>query len=398
LKKKLDISDMSMNDQHRILVLFGSGVVFGQERGNIEALAALMEQGCKILCLVRPGRFSSRITKMLDERGLPWRKIPYIEQRIPGRLLWFLFRNPAAFFVANLLFIRIFRQYRPTHIYAYNQLYVLNFLIALMLVRTPIVYRAGDKPTIHNWIWRTTWRFVVRRTRYFVANSEFVSRSLQINGAARECITVIYNKPPARVSDYANSGVPLLCRRARAIVFVGQISEHKGVHMLVDAFRELADAYPDARLLIAGPISDWSGDADARRLKSRTNNDPVIGTRVEFLGEVEDVPSLLTRAEIHVAPSLFEDPSPNVVMEAKLAGRTSVVFPRGGLPELVDHGVNGYVCEEASVASLVIALRTYLKDPTIALRQGKAARESLTKMGIPEFSERWLDVCSAASR
>jgi len=42
-----------MTMQPRILALFGSTVLFGQERGNIEALRVLKEQGCEVLCLVR---------------------------------------------------------------------------------------------------------------------------------------------------------------------------------------------------------------------------------------------------------------------------------------------------------------------------------------------------------
>ena len=113
-----------MTECPRILALFGSAVLFGQERGNIEALAALMEEGCDILCLVRDENWSTHITPALDARGLAWQKVPYIEHRMPGRFLWIVLRNPIAFLVANWRFLRVVRQYRPTHIHAFNQLYV----------------------------------------------------------------------------------------------------------------------------------------------------------------------------------------------------------------------------------------------------------------------------------
>jgi hypothetical protein len=51
-----------MNARPRILALFGSGLLLGQERGNIEALAALRDEGCEVLCVIRdePGPSSCR--------------------------------------------------------------------------------------------------------------------------------------------------------------------------------------------------------------------------------------------------------------------------------------------------------------------------------------------------
>jgi glycosyltransferase involved in cell wall biosynthesis len=294
--------------------------------------------------------------------------------------------------------MQIVREFKPTHIHAFNELYALNFIIGLMLVRIPMVYRAGDEPTVHNWAWRAVWRFIARRGSQFVANSQFVARSLCSNGIQRDLITVIYNAPPGRVGNVDGHLSLLLPTNVRAIVFIGQISEHKGIHLLVDAFRDVAYDYPDVRLLIAGRISDWRGDSWGRRLRELVANDPIIRDRVKFLGYVEDVSTLLALSEIHVTPSLFNDPSPNVVMEAKLAARPSVVFPCGGLPELIEHGVDGFVCHEASVSALIEALRSYLEDTTLVQRHGNAAFVSLKRLGIPDFRKRWLEAYLTAAQ
>ena len=378
-----------MTEKPRILALFGSAVVFGAERGNIEALAALKEQGCEVLCLIRNESWSTHAPPALDARGLAWRKVPYIEHWMPGRLRYVLFRNPFAFLIANWKFMRIVREFQPTHIHAFNQLYVLNFLIGLMLVRTPMIFRAGDEPTLHNWVWRATWRLVVRHTTRFVANAQFVARSLRQSGVPAERITVIYNAPPARPRLVPQSLDVTLPPGTRAFGYIGQIAEHKGPHLLIEAFREFAAQYPQTHLLIAGRISEWEGDAWARALRDSTVQDPLIGKRITFLAEIENVPGLLARCEALVVPSLFADPSPNVVMEAKQAGRAAIVFPRGGIPELIEHGVDGLVCLEPTVPALVDALRTYLDDPPKAAVHGLAARASLDRLGVPEFGQKW---------
>ncbi len=378
----------------RILALLGGAVLFGQERGNIAALAALQEQGCEVLCLLRNDPWAVRLPEALDERGLAWVQVPYLEHRMPGRMEHFLFRNPLAFLQANWQITRIVRDFRPTHIHSCNPLYVVNFLIALSALGIPLVYRAGDEPTVHNWFWRMIWRLVVWRTDQFVANSVFVAKGLVRHGVPDERITVIYNTPPNRPDQRENALLTPTGDRRQRVIYVGQIGEHKGVHILLEAFRCLATEFPDAQLLIVGRVSEWSGDAWARRLRDATLADPVIGSRVLFAGEREDIPALLRASAIHVAPSLFDDPAPNVVMEAKRAGRPTVAFPRGGLPELVNDGVDGFLCADATLASLADAIRRYLAEPELAERHGLAARASLDRLGIPRFAESWLNVYS----
>jgi glycosyltransferase involved in cell wall biosynthesis len=379
-----------MNSRPRILALFGSGLLLGQERGNIEALAALQEQGCEVLCVIRDEAWSVLVPAALDARGLRYVKAPYIEHRLPGRMRYIVFRNPIAFARAQWRFLRIARDFRPTHIHAFNQVYVLNFLFGLACLKVPMIFRAGDEPTVHNAIWRMLWRFVVRRTDAFVANSEFVARSLRAHGVASDRIAVIYNLPPKRILQGEPQASPGDARPG--VAYVGQVSEHKGVHLLVEAFRAIAARFPDARLVIAGRISDWSGDAWPQRLRDDTLGDPVIGTRVRFAGEVHDVPGLLSASTVHVAPSLFDDPSPNVVMEAKQAACPSIVFPRGGMPELVADGIEGIVCREATAHSLAGALTRYLGDRALARRHGEAALASLERLGVDRFGPRWLKV------
>lgn len=381
-----------MSEHPRVLALFGSGLLFGQERGNIEALAALKDQGCEVLCVIRDEAWSVLVPSALDARGLKWVKAPYIEHRLPGRMHYILFRNPVAILRANLRLLQIVRNFRPTHFHAFNQIYVFNFLFALTALKQPMIFRAGDEPTVHNWIWRTIWRFVVWRTEVFVANSKFVVRAICSQGVRDDRVALIYNAPPRRGPARESLSFPANSETSGRIAFVGQISEHKGVHVLIDAFRIVAKAKSAAHLIIAGRISDWSGDAWARQLRDDALGDPSIGKRVLFAGEITDIPRLLSGSCVHVAPSIFHDPSPNVVMEAKQASCPSIVFPRGGMPELVDDGIDGFVCADTSAEELAKALLRYLDDPELAHRHGQAALASLARLGVGQFAQRWLKV------
>ena len=92
-------------------------------------------------------------------------------------------------------------------------------------------------------------------------------------------------------------------------------------------------------------------------------------------------------------PILQEETFGNVVLEAKSVGLPAVAFPRGGLGELVDHGLTGYLCRDCTLASLLEGIRFFLDDPTTRETAGVA---SLARLAQPdtdhtpeEFHRRW---------
>ena len=133
--------------QLRILALMGGVITMGSERGNIEALAALQREGAEVLCVTRKLKWAVAVPQAIRSRGLATAEAHYLEHRSPGRLWAFLFLNPMAFVLGNIEIWRIARRFRPTHLHAPNQMYVWSFLLALLLLREPMVFRAGDEPT-----------------------------------------------------------------------------------------------------------------------------------------------------------------------------------------------------------------------------------------------------------
>ena len=228
-----------MSARPRILALFGARVIFGAERENIESLSALREQGCEVLCLVRDEAWNHAIPEALAAHGLASAHVPYIDGWLAGWRLHIILRNPFAFVVGNWRFLKIVREFRPTHIHAFNPLYILSFLAGLALVRIPMVYRSGDRPIRHRKIWRLLWRFIIWRTQCFVAVSKFIAREIASTGVEADRIEVIYGVPPARLSQAETSAMPAVDPAMRDIVFVGQIAEHKGLHIWSTPFEDL---------------------------------------------------------------------------------------------------------------------------------------------------------------
>jgi glycosyltransferase involved in cell wall biosynthesis len=381
--------------------LFGTRVIFGQERATLDALAALRDEGCEVLCVIRPEEWPElmALRKILDARGLAWVTAPYIDYPVRGWLMRIALHNPVSYVKGNLAFRRIVRAYSPTHIHVVNAFYVAAFYSALRSIAVPMVYRAEDRPTTHNPFWRALWRFIVRRTALFVANSQYIKGELIASGVDEARVTVLYAPPPRRVgAPPVEIPAPANDPDAFRFVYVGQLIPGKGVDLLVDAFRSIASAHPNAQLLIAGRISDWSGDDWARALRDRTNSDPLIGGRVHFLGLVEDAPEVVRLCHVHVAPSVQEEPYGLVVVEAKNVGRPSIIFRSGGMSELVEDGVDGAVVESRSAAGLAQAMLAYAADSELAAAHGLAASRSMAKLGFESFARRWREIYQQTAR
>lgn len=384
-------------ERPRILAMVGGAVLFGQERANIDTLASLRDAGCDVLCLTRSHYWSREVSDEFARRGLDCVPVRYMELWRPGRRWHFLLLNWLYLPWASLQFLRHFRRFRPTHLYSCSQVYVVNFAPALWLVPTPLLYRAGDEPTLHNRAWRLAWRAVRARTARFVAISRFIRDRLVATGVPADRIDVVYNGPPPRA---ATPDPRFAAAKGKALRFSyhGQLIPEKGVDVLVEAFRSLVAAGADADLLVAGRISGWEGDRWARALRDRCAADPLTRDRIRFLGHVDDVAGLLAFADVHVAPSLCNEALGLVVMEAKAAGRPSIVFANGALPELVRGGIDGEVCATSDAEGLAAAMRLYLDRRARAAEHGAAARDSLARFGIDRLGESWLEAIRAAAR
>jgi glycosyltransferase involved in cell wall biosynthesis len=369
----------------RILALLGSIPLHGHERGSIEALDALRSTGCDVLVLIRGEWTQDTVQAELDRRGLRWTAVPYFAaiRRGVGLRTWV--RNFPAILAGSWSLLRLVQSHRASHIHTGNPADVLNFLPALAITRTPLVYRCGDVPMAHHALWRWVWRFTRRRASFFAANCEFLRTILIEQGVPAEKVAVIYNRPTVRQAGKA----PFVFERGdhgTTFVYVGQLTVDKGVGVLVDAAIAHCARFPAAVFLLLGDYR-WRNPF-ARGLIERVR-ERGLRDRIHFTGYREDVYGALAAADVHLCPSIVEPGLPNVVLEAKTAGVPSVVFASGGLPELIEDGVDGWVCREKTAAALQQAMAAYERDPTLARRQGEAARRSLARLGVDDFAARW---------
>jgi glycosyltransferase involved in cell wall biosynthesis len=212
-------------------------------------------------------------------------------------------------------------------------------------------------------------------------------------GAKRERIFI-----PCQAAALPLSFVPerALDERVRArsgqkpvFLFVGRLSEEKGVDALLDAFGEIVRRIPQARLRIVG--TGPQGEA-----LQKATHDAGLDHAVSFVGSLQD--EALSReyfgATCMVLPS-FREPWGLVVNEALSHGCPVVVSDNCGcVPELVIDGVTGYAFRSGDAASLHRALLKALEAFADTENTARACMEVIERFDPPHAASNIARGCA----
>lgn len=153
------------------------------------------------------------------------------------------------------------------------------------------------------------------------------------------------------------------------VLYAGRLASNKGLGVLLDAWREVAPRHPHVDLVVAG--RDW-GVEGTLRAKAQALG---LGDRVRFPGHLDDdaYASAMAGARLFVLPSEWEAFG-IVLLEAMAAGRPCVATAVGGVPDVVQDGIDGLLVPHGDAGALARALDRVLADPALARRLGEAGR------------------------
>ena len=145
------------------------------------------------------------------------------------------------------------------------------------------------------------------------------------------------------------------------LVAIGRLCEVKNYSLMLRAFKIISERCPNARLSIAG-----TGEQEAE-LKSLTS-ELELQNSVSFLGNVSDIPTLLSSKSLLLLSSLSEA-CPMVILEAMAAGLPVVATHVGGVPELVTD--NGIVVPSGDFVAFADAVLRIIGDPDLMKRMSE---------------------------
>jgi glycosyltransferase involved in cell wall biosynthesis len=163
-------------------------------------------------------------------------------------------------------------------------------------------------------------------------------------------------------------------RKRKVIGVIGRLTPGKGQLELIHAFAEVLRTFPNALLVIVGAPA-FNQEQEYADLLERTTRDLGMDDRVRFLGEREDVASLMQAFDLFVLNSESEACS-LVLLEAMAAGLPVLATSVGGTPEIITHAHNGWLVPRGNNESLVRALTTLLNIDQRRAQLGRNARET----------------------
>ena len=165
------------------------------------------------------------------------------------------------------------------------------------------------------------------------------------------------------------------------LLYVGRMHDAKGVDVVLRALDDMGDAGPfSLELLGSGPHeAEWRAAFADRPW-------------VHFSGHVsrQHVADRMVQSDLLLVPSIWNENSPGVVIQALGLGLPVMASDKGGIPELVQHQVNGLLVEPGNVAAWKQALAAVIANPALLEPLRLAASADAQRFAKPALAQEIL--------
>jgi len=215
-----------------------------------------------------------------------------------------------------------------------------------------------------------------------------------------KCCKTVPNGVDVNYFVNKNSHVTPKKNGVKRLLFVGRVSPEKGVHVLLDAFKQVAEHCPQAQLKLVGgqgslPIEfnvALSDDPKVKDLASFYDGNYIshlrrklslnVASHVVFIGSVphQQLINFYRDADVFVFPSVWNEPFGMPIIEAMAVGIPVISTRSGGITEIVKDGENGLLVQRDDASSLAEAILRLLSDEDLRKSMGKAGRKRAVEL------------------
>lgn len=207
-------------------------------------------------------------------------------------------------------------------------------------------------------------------------NKNYFNRKIQRKS------TVIPN--PIDLGNKAGSA--LTTTKVKEIVSVGRLMPQKNQKMLLEAFREITEEFPEYQLIIYGEGPERENlEKEAIQLE--------VEEKVHLPGSVKDVYDRICSSELFVLTSFYEG-MPNALIEAMCLGLPCITTRVSGAEDLIKSGMNGEIIDIGDRKALVQSIRLLLSNDDLRIRYGNAALVLNTELSVDKIMDKWISFLS----
>jgi len=151
------------------------------------------------------------------------------------------------------------------------------------------------------------------------------------------------------------------------IACMGRLGKRKGTYDLIEAFERLCLEHSNLKLVLGG-------DGDVERVR-KIVRDKQLEDRIEVPGWVSGNKKIeiFQKADIYVLPS-YNEGMPGSVLEAMAVGTAIISTSVGGIPEIVQNHINGYLIRPGDIEALYSRLKTLVSNSPLRNRMATESR------------------------
>jgi glycosyltransferase involved in cell wall biosynthesis len=253
---------------------------------------------------------------------------------------------------------------------------LIGVLVGKMTGKKVIVtLRGQDIHALKSKLMKPVFMFVVKQADVVTSNNDHHQKTLE-NIAS---VLIIRNGVDTKRFTLRNQQTmrkKLKLPKGPLILYVGRFVDVKNVGMLIDAMPDVVKKLPDVHVALVadGPLREEL-EAQTKKLG--------VTDQILFLGEKqpEEIPLYYNAADCLVLCSLSEG-MPNVVLEAFASNVPVIATKVGGIPELIDDGVNGFLVPSKDSNALARQLVRLLTDTALQKKFTKNGQTMLVKKNL----------------
>jgi len=262
--------------------------------------------------------------------------------------------------IARILKLRrLLRRSKPDAVISFIDVSNIYTIIAAMGLSVHVVVSERTNPSVNATVsrpWRVLRRIVYSWASHVVAQTQDAARWIETR--CRTSVVVIPNA--LRALPVRDS------KREPLIVAVGRLSAEKGLDVLLRAFSQVREEFPEWSVRIIG-------DGPERNALEALCVSLNLSDSVHFLGQVQNVEEWLARAGLMIHSSRREG-FPNAVLEAMGMGVAVICADcPSGPAELIQDGVNGRLVPIGDVSALARVMTELMKRPAVREGLGREA-------------------------
>lgn len=187
-------------------------------------------------------------------------------------------------------------------------------------------------------------------------------------------------KPYGEQALAALAGVVTFDPACHYLLYVGRLTEIKGVHVLIAAFQHIHARLPNTRLIITGS-SFFGGAAKTDYEQQLVDLAQPVSDAIVFTGFLphDKLRYLYSAVDVVCLPSVWQDPCPLVVFESMSSGSCLVATSVGGIPEVVTNGEDGVLVKPNDAIGMADAVCEVLAHPMKKSEMETRARQKMLR-------------------